>query len=37
MPFINEYIPAADKPRYEAIEHAIIKRTSYVGHSPARS
>ena len=37
MPFINEYIPEADKPRYEAIENAVIKRTGPVGQSPARS
>jgi len=37
MPFINEYIPAADKPCYEATEQAIIKRTGSVGYSPARS
>ncbi|WP_334119224.1 hypothetical protein [Limnobacter sp.] len=37
MPFINEYIPEADKPRYEAIEKAVIKRTGSVGHSRARS
>lgn len=37
MPFVNEYIPEADKPRYEAIEKAVIKRTSCVGHSHARS
>lgn len=37
MPFVNEYIPEADKPRYEAIENAVIKRTSCVGHSRARS
>lgn len=37
MPFVNEYIPEADKPRYEAIENAVIKRTSCVGYSPARS
>lgn len=37
MPFINEYIPEADKPRYEAIENAVIKRTGCVGHSRGRS
>ena len=36
MPFVNEYIPEADKPRYEAIENAVIKRTGPVGHSPAQ-
>lgn len=37
MPFINEYIPETDKPRYDAIEQAVIERTGPVGQSPARS
>lgn len=37
MPFVNEYIPEADKPRYEVIEQAVIDRTGPVGHSRARS
>lgn len=36
MPFVNEYIPEADQPRYVAIENAVIGRVGSEGHSPAQ-